>query len=153
MTDVQQYTHYDAPTRAQTVTIQWERVEARDDSGDTPEERDEGFWPSLDKDKAGYVGEENAARFDELCEAADARFKGWRDGDWYFIGVAARAHISIPIGGGSFRTITIDSGGLWGIESDAGDYLDEVFEEEKASLLAELATLGKWAAEQKGEVT
>lgn len=33
------------------------------------------------------------------------------------------------------------SGGLWGIESDAGDYLNEVYEEEKAGLLTELRQL------------
>jgi hypothetical protein len=146
--NVEQFTCYDAPTRAQVVTIQWERLEARDDCNDKPDDRDEGFWPSTDPKAAGYVGPENVERFEELYAAAMERMTAWNEGDWYYIGIVARAHVSIPIGGGSFRTLTLDSAGCWGIESDAGDYLDEVFEEEKAELLRQLAVLGKWAMEQ-----
>lgn len=50
------------------------------------------------------------------------------------------ARVFIPCGGSSFRLLTLRSAGLWGIESDAGAYLREVYEEEKADLRAELAT-------------
>ena len=146
--EVQQFTCYDAPQRAQVVTIQWERLEADDDCSDRPDERDDGFWPSTDPKAAGYVGPDNVARYDELHSAAEERMEDWKQGNWRYIGIVARAHVSIPIGSGSFRTVTIDSMGCWGIESDAGDYLDTVFEEEKAGLLSQLATLGTWAKEQ-----
>ena len=43
----------------------------RDDGADAPDERQDGFWPSLYKDTAGFIGAGNGwrARFD----AAQAR--------------------------------------------------------------------------------
>ena len=37
---------------------------------------------------------------------------------------------------------SVRSAGLWGVESDAGEYLKEVFELEKDQLLSQLKTLG-----------
>lgn len=39
--------------------VRFERVITRDDCGDRPDERDDGFWPSHDKDACGYVLPEN----------------------------------------------------------------------------------------------
>jgi hypothetical protein len=63
-------------------------------------------------------------------------------GDWGFVGVVAKATAFIPIGQGSFRIMQFESAGLWGIESDAGDYLKEVYSQERDNLLGELRTLG-----------
>jgi hypothetical protein len=66
------------------------------------------------------------------------RMEGLNNGDWNFIGIIAKAEIITESG-----TIqTIRSGGLWGIESDAGTYLDEVAQEELENLRAELTALG-----------
>lgn len=70
------------------------------------------------------------------------RIAAWRNSDFTMIGIRARADIMIPIGQGSFRLMTLRSAGLWSIESDSGeDYLESIFEDEKAQLLAELKTL------------
>ena len=134
-----QYLNFDAPNRPQLVSIRWEMETPRDDYSDRPDERDDGFWPSRDPSTAGYVG---AADFDAAQEAAEARMAAWEAGDWEYIGVVAVAHVAIPIGGGSFCNHTFRSAGCWGIESDSGDYLEEVFREEQAELLAQLKTLG-----------
>jgi hypothetical protein len=72
------------------------------------------------------------------------RRQQYRDGDFYFIGIRASIEIQIPSkSGGYWNLQTIQSPGLWGIESDsADDYLSEVFKEEKAVLIEMLETLG-----------
>jgi len=66
------------------------------------------------------------------------RMEGLNNGDWYFVGIQAEALISYPINGGSRRLEHLTSGGVWGIESDAGDYLEEVMKEEFADLKGHL---------------
>ena len=56
--------------------------------------------------------------------------KAWLEGKWKFIGVRARAIITI-IMNGTGTYYTIESPGLWGIESDTpAERLDEIYEEE-----------------------
>jgi hypothetical protein len=121
------------------VRIQFEMETPSDDSRDRPDERDEGFWPSKDPDDCGYCSPDT---YDEQHAIAVARMASWENDEWEYVGVVAVAHVAIPIGGGSYTTHTFRSAGLWGIESDAGEYLEEVFEEEKDALLDQLKTLG-----------
>lgn len=132
------YRNFDAPKRPQKVHIAWRLEMPDDDSPDAPDERDNGFWPSHNEDAAGYVDPEN---YDEAQRIASERMLAWRRGEWGYIGVVAVAEIAIPIGQGAFVTHTLRSAGLWGIESDVGEYLSEVFEEEKAELLSQIETL------------
>jgi hypothetical protein len=61
--------------------------------------------------------------------------------DFSHIGVFATAVVATPNGSGWILT-RIRSPGLWGIEEDSSeDYLSEVYEEEKATLLRILASL------------
>lgn len=145
-----QFQMIDSPA-PQRVRISWEMLTPSDGSADKPDERDEGFWPSLDPEACGYIGEPEpsdvdatgqAARYQEQLEAAESRMAAWEAGDWEYIGVVACARVFIPIGGNSFRVMTLESAGLWGIESDSGDYLREVFAEERAELLGQLRVLG-----------
>jgi hypothetical protein len=73
-----------------------------------------------------------------------ARLDAWRDGQWHFLGVRARATIKIPHGINPQCWITSEllSPGLWGIESDSGDaYFRQVFQEEREILIAMLASM------------
>ncbi len=70
------------------------------------------------------------------------RAEGLNKGDWHYIGIVAEAVVSYPINGGSRRLETLSSGGLWGIESDAGDYLDTVKQEELDDLKRHLKEFG-----------
>ena len=64
-----------------------------------------------------------------------ARLRGFNQGDWHYVGVRAKAHVSYQCGNGSRRLETFTSGGLWGIESDSSP---EYFEEVEAEQLHDL---------------
>ena len=73
-----------------------------------------------------------------------ARLDAWRNGEWHFVGVRARATMKIPHGTNPQCWITSEllSPGLWGIESDSGDeYFLQVYKEERETLIAMLASL------------
>jgi hypothetical protein len=76
------------------------------------------------------------------------RKAAYRRGDFSFVGVRAQAEITVD---GILQTIV--SGGLWGVESDAGDaYLLEVAGEEYHDLRRILKTLGVPTSELPAEV-
>jgi hypothetical protein len=141
---MEQFSNIDAPKKPQKVHIRWELITPTDDTIESPEDKDEGFWPSQDPDSPGYIGDVPEADFAAAMAEAQDRKDRFDAGDWEYVGVVAVAHLMIPIGcGGSFRLMTMQSGGLWGVESDCTDYIAELFEEQKADLLGELKTLGE----------
>jgi len=78
----------------------------------------------------------------ERMEAAE------RD-EWFFVGVVAKLKYEIE---GHVQTLT--SGGLWGIESDSGDYFKEVAEDELADLRRQAEAIGlKWPKKPDWEWT
>ena len=85
-----------------------------------------------------YLGEsvENIRKY---CLQDWTRAEALNNGVWCFIGIVAKAKIQL---GNDSPIQTIHSGGLWGIESDAGDYLAEVGREQLAELAGELKLLG-----------
>lgn len=99
---------------ADGVYVQWQRI-IEDDCDGNPRD---------------YLFQDG----DYYCEQDQARLDAWYRDEWHFIGIRARANVTIVKNSVGF-SFSLDSPGLWGIESDAGeDYLAEVFEEEKASL-------------------
>jgi hypothetical protein len=73
-----------------------------------------------------------------------ARLKAWRNNDWYFLKIRAKAAIKISHGTNLECWITSEllSPGLWGIESDSdNEYLQQVYREERQILIAMLASL------------
>ncbi len=74
----------------------------------------------------------------------EARLAAWRNEDWHFVGIRARATIKLPHGSNPecWTTSELLSPGLWGIESDSGDdYFRQVFDEEREILIGMLASL------------
>jgi hypothetical protein len=74
----------------------------------------------------------------------EARLAAWRNGEWQFVGIRAKATIKIPYGINPQCWITAEllSPGLWSIESDSGaEYLQEVYREERDILIDMLASL------------
>lgn len=68
------------------------------------------------------------------------RYEAFNDGEWHCVGVIAKAEIRNP---DTHVTQTVRSGGLWGVESDAGDYIkDEVGPEQLRELRTELMAMG-----------
>jgi len=66
------------------------------------------------------------------------RYEGLNNGDWCFIGIEAEALVSYEVGNGSSRLETFTSGGLWGVESDSGEHLEEIKKEELDDLKTHL---------------
>ena len=75
-------------------------------------------------------------------EGFEDRLAEYRQGDFGFIGVRAAVELPIPYGADRIL-VTIESPGLWGVESDSDeDYLDSVFQEECETLADMLTELG-----------
>ena len=71
------------------------------------------------------------------------RIKSFHRGDWYYIGITAKAEIAIPTTPGNAIVQTITSGGLWGVESDSDKvYLESIKQEHVAELKDQLKGLG-----------
>lgn len=125
-------------------TVVFTRVIEDDEYAAAPDKNDEGFWPSLDKDAPGYIGAGNEAEFQKQLDAAHARMAAWNEGVWNYVGVRAKAVMSIPIGVRDVCTYTLKSAGLWGIESDSAEsYFNEVFADQKAELLSHIILMGE----------
>lgn len=67
------------------------------------------------------------------------RMESLNRGDWCYYGISAVAEVWNPK---THTTQKIRSGGLWGIESDSGNYLEEVEQEQLTELSTELSSLG-----------
>lgn len=73
--------------------------------------------------------------------ASDGRRAAFERGEWHYVGVRALARCLI-VNHGVGTILTLESPGLWGIESDSGEeYFAEVYEEQKAELLAMLEAM------------
>jgi len=92
---------------------------------------------ACDSDPCDYLFQD-----DEYREQDQARLDAFNAGEWFMIGIQAEARIVIVRNGmGTYHIMT--SAGLWSIESDSGeDYLDEIFEQEKALLIDDIKAMG-----------
>mgnify|MGYP000710594792 FL=1 len=101
---------------------------AHDDTPDAPDERQDGFWPSLYPDNAGFIGAGNGwrDRFNAAQARAERVMAAWKTDDWYYCGVI----LSVAI---DDLTLTDHAASLWGIEANYPDsdnaYLAEVANE------------------------
>jgi hypothetical protein len=67
------------------------------------------------------------------------RMEGLNNSDWFFMGITAKAKIRLP----NDTVQVIESGGLWGIESDSDNgYLQTIIDEELHNLRESLEALG-----------
>jgi hypothetical protein len=137
--------NYDArPGIPQEVRILWARLFRDDPQQQPPDEHDEGFWPSRDPQEPGYVGDVPDEQFERMQAEAQERFEAWELGMWNYGGVVAVATIHVPIGGGAFCCYTIESAGVWGVESDAEEsYLEELYRDQRGELLVHLGKIGE----------
>lgn len=129
---------YVCPGDSVTVEHQGFTIRAhieRDDCGDTPEDRQDGFWPSLDPKDAGYIGPKSKATLAKHMAKARAVLKAWQEDEWFYCGVCvtvSRAGVEL--------TGRYDHA-LWGVEcnypSKQGNaYLSEVAGEQANEALA-----------------
>ena len=113
----------------------------RDDCSDAPDERQDGFWPSLYKDAPGFIGPgpNHRQRFAEAQSRAEAVMEAWRKDEWFYCGIV----LSVALEG---VTLEQNAAALFGIEANYPDsdnaYLTEVAQE----LLPEALGAGRDAA-------
>ena len=69
------------------------------------------------------------------------RYEAYNNNHWYCVGIMAIAQCITELGNKNVA-FKESSGGLWGIESDAGDYLDEAKQEQLLDLRHNLSELG-----------
>ncbi|MCF6221811.1 MAG: hypothetical protein L3J65_11930 [Robiginitomaculum sp.] len=116
---------------------------AHDDTIDKPDERDCGFWPSLDPNAAGFIGAGNKwrKRFEEQQATAESIMAAWKNDEWFYCGII----LSVTI---DEAELTDHAASLWGIEANYPDsdnsYLCQVANE----LLSEALDAAKAEREQ-----
>lgn len=101
------------------------RIE-RDDCIDTPAERDDGFYPSLDPKAAGWIGSDSREEYEKQLLRASAVMKAWREDEWFYCGVVLSVSVNDIV-------LNEHAASLWGIECNYPDsdnaYLTEVANE------------------------
>lgn len=102
----------------------------------------------IDRQERGDMGRNEPRYFNAGCgdpeyiEQDYKRAESYNAGQWAMIGIRAKVTLEIPHGDSRIMQ-TIESPGLWGIESDSGeDYFQEVFKEESNILAGMLEALG-----------
>lgn len=99
-----------------------------DDCLDAPDQRQDGFWPSLYADAPEFIGPgpNHRQRFAEAQAKAEAVMEGWRKGDWFFCGIV----LSVSLEGVDLASHTAS---LWGIYANYpgtdNSYLTEIANE------------------------
>ena len=101
---------------------------AHDETPDAPDQRQDGFWPSLYPNDTGFIGAGNGwrDRFDKAQAKAERVMAAWKNDEWFYCGII----LSVAIDG-----LTLDNhvASLWGIEANYPDsdnaYLSEVANE------------------------
>ena len=101
---------------------------AHDETPAAPDQRQDGFWPSLYPNDAGFIGAGNGwrDRFDVAQAKAERVMAAWKNDEWYYCGVI----LSVTIDG---IELTDHAASLWGIEANYPNsdnaYLSEVANE------------------------
>ncbi len=99
-----------------------------DDCPDAPDQRQDGFWPSLYIDAPGFIGPgpNHRQRFAEAQAKAEAVMESWRKGGWFYCGIV----LSVSLEG---VVLASHAASLWGIEANypgtENGYLTEVANE------------------------
>jgi len=109
-----------------------------DDCPDPPDQRQDGFWPSLYKDAPGFIGPGNnfRARFAKAQAEAEAIMEGWRKGDWFYCGII----LSVSLDG---VELAPHAASLWGVEANYPDTDNSYLTEVAANLLPEALAAGR----------
>lgn len=103
----------------------------RDDSGDKPDDRDMGFWPSLDPKSAGYVGPKSADEFATIYAEAESIMQAWLKDEWHYYGIA------VTVEREGVQLVDKYAHALWGIEGNYPGSDNDYFREVANDLLPE----------------
>lgn len=136
--------------RFQTFVCEGDRIETevdgflitarimRDDCPDAPDQRQDGFWPSLYKDAPGFIGPGNGwrDRFDKAQARAEEIMRAWREDEWFYCGIV----LSI-----SFEGVVLDdhAASLWGVEANYPESDNRYLTATAEELLHDALTTGR----------
>lgn len=120
------------------------RIVARivpDDCPDAPDQRQDGFWPSLYIGDPGFIGPGNGfrERFAEAQARAERVMDAWREGDWFYAGLV----LSVSLEGVILDEHAIS---LWGIEVNHPDTDNRQLTDVANELLPEALMIARAAA-------
>ena len=59
-----------------------------DECSDKPDERQDGFWPSLDPNNDGYIGAKSKSTLARHMAKAQSVMDAWKNDEWWYVGVA-----------------------------------------------------------------
>lgn len=59
----------------------------RDDDCSAPDERQDGYWPSLDPESDGYIGPKSKSTLRRHTASATAIMEAWKRDEWDYCGV------------------------------------------------------------------
>lgn len=120
----------------------------RDDSPDSPDERQDGFWPSEFIDDPGFIGPGPnwRQRLAEAQRQAQEIMEAWREGEWFYCGIVLSVSRNAIV-------LAPHAASLWGVEANYpgsdNSYLTEVANELLAEALSEArAALARLCAGQ-----
>ncbi|WP_416877546.1 hypothetical protein [Litorimonas sp.] len=139
MTFAQKFDSYVCIGDTITCTVDGYTVTARiahDETPDAPDERQDGFWPSLYPNDAGFIGAGNGwrDRFDAAQARAEKVLAAWKNDEWFYCGIILTVAIDSLV-------LTDHAASLWGIEANYPDshnaYLSEAANELLPVALAE----------------
>lgn len=82
----------------------------RDDVSDAPDERQDGFWPSLNPAEAGYIGAKSKRTLAREMAKARAIMAAWKNDEWFYCGIA------VTVAKEGVRLTDEFASALWGIE-------------------------------------
>lgn len=82
----------------------------RDDCSDAPDERQDGFWPSLDPNDAGYIGPKSQRTLERHKAKAVEAMPAWRADEWFYCGVAVTVECE------DVQLTAQYANAIWGIE-------------------------------------
>lgn len=84
------FAKYVCPGDEITCTVDGFTVTARciyDDTVRSPEEEDEGFWPSLDPDSNSYIGPKSKSTLARHMRQALEVIRAWKNDEWFYCGI------------------------------------------------------------------
>lgn len=123
--------------------VTFKRIVQQDEHDNTPpDQRYDGYWPSLNPKDDGFIGhDKTGGDLVRMTEEAQKRYDDFMSGALYWQGVKARAVIHHK-SNRTITTYTMESAGVWGVESDCDEaHLQELFESECGELQGLIAAM------------
>jgi hypothetical protein len=66
-----------------------------DPNAGSPDDEQDGFWPSLKPDDPGFIGHKSRRTFGRALERAKEIMRAWQADEWMWCGVVISAHLSV----------------------------------------------------------